>query len=249
MHPDTRPRIPRRGTPWASRYVKRLDSATQWTVLATAQDVAQAAFRRIAEAAAEAIAARGRFTIVLAGGTTPGQVYRMLADSDQHWQHWHVFVGDERCLPEGHADRNSTMIQHSLLDAAAIPAQQVHMIPAQLGAEAAADRYAGIIADYLPFDLVLLGMGEDGHTASLFPGHDHPPDAMVVPVHGAPKPPPERVSLSERALGTSRHLIILATGEAKQDALTRWRQGISLPVNRIRTGGTAEVLADQTAWA
>jgi 6-phosphogluconolactonase len=221
----------------------------QWTVLATARDVALAAFRRIADAAAEAIATRGRFTIVLAGGTTPGRVYRMLADNDQDWQHWHVFLGDERCLPEGHADRNSSMIQHNLLDAAAIPAQQVHMIPAQLGAEPAAEQYAGIIANYLPFDLVLLGMGEDGHTASLFPGHHHPPDALVVPVHDAPKPPPERVSLSGRALGASRHLIILATGEAKQDAVSRWRQGITLPVNQIRAREAAEVLVDQPAWA
>ena len=96
--------------------------------------------------------------------------------------------------------------------------------------------------------MVLLGMGEDGHTASLFPGHHHPEDALVVPVHHAPKPPADRVSMTERALGSCQQLIILVTGASKQDAVARWQQGDSLPVNRITTSGSTEVLVDEQAW-
>jgi 6-phosphogluconolactonase len=220
----------------------------KWTALETAQDVAEAACQRITTAASDAITARGSFTIVLAGGTTPAQVYKLLAASNQDWPHWHIFVGDERCLPEGDADRNSSMIEHSLLNSTTIPAGQIHMIPAHLGPEQATQQYAETITPYLPFDMVLLGMGEDGHTASLFPGHHHPEDALVVPVHHAPKPPADRVSMSARALGSCRQLIILVTGASKQDAIARWQQGDSLPVNRITTSSSTEVLVDGQAW-
>jgi len=219
----------------------------KWTALETAQNVAEAAFQRISSAASVAIAKRGRFTIVLAGGTTPEQVYKLLAASNQDWPRWHVFVGDERCLPEGHADRNSSIIERTLLDSTTIPAGQIHMIPAHLGPEQAAQQYAEIISPYLPFDMVLLGMGEDGHTASLFPGHRHPEEALVVPVHHAPKPPAERVSMAYRTLGNCRQLIKLVTGVSKQDAVARWRKGDSLPVNQISAAGSEEVLIDISA--
>lgn len=219
----------------------------KWTTLETAADVAQAAYQRISSAASNATAQRKRFTIVLAGGTTPAQVYKLLAASNQDWTCWHIFVGDERCLPAGDAERNSSMIENTLISSTTIPAGQVHMIPAQLEPERAAQQYAEVIEPWLPFDMIVLGMGEDGHTASLFPGHQHPEDALVVPVHDAPKPPSRRVSLSAKALGSCHQLLILVTGASKQDAVRRWRQGDSLPVNRITTPGDAEVLVDEQA--
>ena len=92
-------------------------------------------------------------------------------------------------------------------------------------------------------------MGEDGHTASLFPGQAHDPERLVVPVSQAPKPPPERVSLNYPALNQCRSLLLMATGAAKRAALERWRGGAALPVNRLRCGSGMDVLMDEAAGA
>lgn len=130
----------------------------------------------------------------------------------------------------------------------AIPAQQCHAIPAELGPEQAAQAYADIVEAAVPFDLVLLGMGEDGHTASLFPGHKHNQEQWTHPVFGAPKPPPERVSLSAKALGQTRNLLYLITGQSKVEAVQAWRKGDLLPVSSMATD-TGEVLIDKAAYA
>ena len=196
----------------------------------------------------EAIAERGRFNLVLAGGRTPEATYLRLAGINSDWHRWHLFFSDERCLPADHPDRNSRMAARALTERVPIPATQLHPIPAELGAQKAALRYERVLQKILPFDLVLLGLGEDGHTASLFPGHRHPAERLVVPVHGAPKPPSERVSLSARALGSSRKVLFLVTGREKSQAVTKWREGASLPVAGIACKGELEVLLDQAAW-
>lgn len=213
----------------------------------SAEQVATVAARRVLAAATRAIAARGRFQLVLAGGRTPLAAYTLLVDQISDWDGWHIFFGDERCLPTEHADRNSLAASAAFLDRVPIPAANRHPIPAELGAEEAAARYERLIQSRLPFDLVLLGLGEDGHTASLFPGHAIPEDPLVIPVHQAPKPPPDRVSLTPRALGSSRAILILATGTGKRDALRRWQQGIDLPVAKITSAGRVEVLMDAAA--
>ncbi len=224
-----------------------MTAPVRWYRLDTADRVAAEAARRIVTQAQQAIAARGRFRIVLAGGSTPGRCYRRLAARDCDWARWDVYFGDERCLPADHPDRNSVMVQRSLLRQAAIPDEQVHVIPAERGPEAAARAYEPLVRAALPFDLVLAGVGEDGHTASLFPGHDWPAGRLVVPVHDAPKPPPDRVSLSLAALDDCRHMLVLATGEGKRDALRRWRDGADLPVARLAARHGVEVLADAAA--
>ena len=118
---------------------------------------------------------------------------------------------------------------------------------AELGPEAAAASYAPLVEAALPFDLVLLGMGEDGHTASLFPGHAVPEGALVIPVHDAPKPPADRVSLTPMALTAAREVLILVTGVGKRQALAAWRDGADLPVARVAAAGQTIVLLDRAA--
>lgn len=200
------------------------------------------------QAAREAISRQGRFGIVLAGGGTPERTCRLLAGSQSDWANWHIYFGDERCLEPGNPERNSVMAARSLTDRVPIPGRQVHPIPAELGPEQAALHYTEEIDDVLPFDLVLLGIGEDGHTASLFPGQKHPDGLAVLPVHHAPKPPADRISLSPDTLANCRQLLFLVTGANKQAAVERWRQGEDLPAARIMTTGRSEVLVDYPAW-
>ncbi len=221
--------------------------ATRWHVYADAAQVAQQAAGRILTGASRAIAEHGVYRIVLAGGRTPEQAYQRLRNADTDWSRWQVYFGDERCLPPRDPGRNSTMAARAWLDHVPIPREQIHPIPAELGAEAAARAYAQLIRRARPFDLVLLGMGEDGHTASLFPGRTYPEDEDVHAVHDAPKPPPDRVSLSRRALGDAREILILVTGEGKREALRRWRAGEPLPVASIHGPTGVDVLLDRAA--
>jgi len=216
-------------------------------VLPDADAVAAATAEIVLSAAAEAIAARGAFRLVVAGGTTPMAAYRLLTDAEADWAHWHIYHGDERCLPVADADRNSRATDEAWLSRVPIPSEQVHPIPAEQGAEDAAAAYEPVVAAALPFDLVLLGMGEDGHTASLFPGHEILPGPLVMAVHDSPKPPPDRVSLTPSALCRTRQMVVMVTGAAKRPALARWQAGEGLPVARVAAGGSALVLLDQAA--
>ena len=218
-----------------------------WQLLTNAEQVAAEAYQRILIAANQAIQTRGCFRIVLAGGNTPKQTYTLLSKANLNWSKWYIYYGDERCLPEADAERNSKMAAQAWLNAVAIPPSQVHPIPAQLGAIAAARHYAEIIQPILPFDLVLLGLGEDGHTASLFPNQVHSSHELVHPVFNAPKPPAERVSLSVSALSQTRELIFLITGRNKREAVAAWQRGDNLPVARIRSLGKVTVLIEQVA--
>jgi len=220
---------------------------TRWQFFDDPAAVAAEAARRILTAARTASAARGVFRLVLAGGGTPLRTYRLLAQAPADWSAWHIYYGDERCLPPDHQDRNSRAAALAWLDRVALPRGNVHPIPAELGAEAAALAYEPLVEAALPFDLVLLGMGEDGHTASLFPGHDHPPRALVVPVLAAPKPPPERVSLGAAALSAAREVLFLVTGGGKRDAVAAWRRGDALPAAGIGARGGVDVLLDRDA--
>lgn len=222
-------------------------SAVCFEVFADAEAVAQRAAREVMAAGGRAIAERERFRLVLAGGRTPLAAYRLMVAEPAAWGAWEIYFGDERCLPPNHPERNSLAAQEVLLGRVAIPADQVFPIAAELGPEAAARDYARIIAERRPFDLVLLGMGEDGHTASLFPGRPLPDDALVIPVYQAPKPPPERVSLTPSALGACRAMLVLVTGAGKREALAAWRRGADLPVARAAEAGRALVLVDRDA--
>ncbi|HWU68413.1 MAG TPA: 6-phosphogluconolactonase [Stenotrophobium sp.] len=212
--------------------------------VATLHDSAR---RRILDAARDAIRQRGRFLIVVAGGNTPQTVYRRLRDADADWSRWYVYFGDERCVPVDDPARNSRMAAEAWLDHVAIPKTQVHAMPAELGAGPAADAYANTLHNVGQFDLVLLGLGEDGHTASLFPDHDwgsatHAADVLAVA--DAPKPPPQRVSLSARRLSLARAVLFMVTGEAKHDAVARWHAGADIPARAIQPPDGVDVLIE-----
>jgi len=222
-------------------------SGFRWHCFNDAAAVTQEAVDRILAAAERAVAAHGVFRLVLAGGSTPERAYRRLADTDTDCSRWQLYLGDERCLPVDDPDRNRTMIEQAWLHQSSLTPGQIHWIPAERGAGQGASDYQAITEQALPFDLVLLGMGEDGHTASLFPGHRHDPQRLVVPVSDAPKPPPERISLNYTALQQTRGMLVLITGEGKREAVQRWRAGESLPVAALSCEAGVDILIDQSA--
>ena len=190
------------------------------------------------------------FSIVLAGGRTPLALYQRLAREPMRWEKWRVYFGDERCLPPEHPERNTLQAQKALLEQVPIAPEHIFTPPAELGPAQAASRYGAVLADVGEFDLVLLGLGEDGHTASLFPGRDigeEPNAPDVLPVFDAPKPPLERISLSARRLSRARQVLFLVNGESKREAVMRWRRGEPLPAARISASEAVRVLADRAA--
>ena len=165
---------------------------------------------------------------------------------DLPWQHIHWYLGDERCYPLSHPERNDSMVEQRLWSRIDTPAENLHPIPAELGPERAAEQYSALI-DRLggSLDIVVLGIGEDGHTASLFPGNPALDDnRAAVPVHDAPKPPPQRVSLGLATLQSAGERIVLVSGSGKREALAAVKRGQPLPVNRI---GPAHWFVDQAA--
>ena len=219
------------------------------------EDVAalqRAAVERIVGAATPAIERRGQFLIVLAGGNTPQNIYRALRGVDTDWSRWHVYFGDERCLPGDDPERNSRMAADAWLDHVFIPHNQIHPLPAELGPERAARDYLETLRDVGDFDLVLLGLGEDGHTASLFPDRDwgvasNAPDVLAV--LDAPKPPPQRVTLSATRLSRARAVLFLVAGETKLEAVRLWQEGADIPARAIRPSAGVDVLLESKLLA
>jgi 6-phosphogluconolactonase len=225
------------------------DPAHRWHAYRTASELEQAALQAVLDAARQAISRRGAFHIVLAGGNTPRRVYELLREAGTDWAAWHIYFGDERCLPPDHPDRNSRMAAEAWLDHVVIPRSQIHVIPAEMGAQAAADDYACALAGIGLLDLVLLGLGEDGHTASLFPGHDpgRASDApATIAVFDAPKPPPQRVSLSAWRLSAARQVLFLVTGASKRQAIGAWRSGADIPAAAIAPAGGVDVYLEES---
>jgi len=220
----------------------------RWHVCMTAAEVRERAVAWIAAAAREAVAARGAFRLVLAGGETPRGVYEELRAIDTDWSAWQVWFGDERCLARDDPRSNSRMAEAALLSHVPIPPEQVYVVRGERGAEQAAADYRAALAGAAEFDLVLLGLGEDGHAASLFPGDDWgeaPGAPDVLAVHAAPKPPAERVSLSARRLGRTRCALFLVTGAGKLGAVSAWRAGGNLPAASIRPPAGVDVLVER----
>ena len=221
-------------------------------VLADADAVARDAAAFIAGEARAAVAARGRFVVAFSGGHTPRQMLRLLVDEEVSWKHVHVVQVDERVAPAGDPDRNLTHLRESLLEHAPLPPEQLYPMPVEEhDLRAAASRYAVSlqkIAGSPPvLDLVHLGLGTDGHTASLVPGvailDVTDADVSLTGVYQGRR----RMTLTYPILNRSRRVLWLVTGREKADMLVRLAEGDSMiPAGRVRRDH-ALVLADRPA--
>ena len=220
--------------------------------LGDADAVAARASAFIADQARRAVASRGRFAFAVSGGRTPWQMLRRLALEDLPWARVHLFQVDERVAPAGDADRNLTHIAETLLAAVPLPATQVHAMPvevADLGA--AARQYAQAMRAVLGtppvLDLVHLGLGADGHTASLVPGDavlalDDEDVGVTAPYLGH-----SRMTLGFAVLNRARCVLWVVTGTEKRAMLARLRAGdATIPAGRVEAD-RAVVLADRAA--
>jgi 6-phosphogluconolactonase len=220
-------------------------------ILPGPEAVARRAAGLIAEAARDAVARRGRFLLATSGGTTPWRMLRHLAGEDLPWQHVHLVQVDERVAPDGHPDRNLTHLQESLLANLARAPAGVHAMPVgmpDLGAAAIAyQRTLRSLAGEPPvLDLVHLGLGADGHTASLIPG-DGALDATGEVALTGTYQGRRRMTLTFQALNRARHILWVVTGAEKAAALALLVGGdTSIPAGRVQRGG-ALLVADQAA--
>jgi 6-phosphogluconolactonase len=222
-------------------------------VLDSQDAVAQAAAAFIATEAHAAVAARGRFTLAVSGGHTPWVMLGALAGMDLPWAHVHVFQVDERVAPADDPDRNFAHLRQSLLDHAPLDATQVHAMPVEAtDLAAAAARYAATLQEVAgappTLDLVHLGLGPDGHTASLVPNDPVlDVDDADVAVTTSAYMGRRRMTLTYRTINRARRILWLVTGDGKAPMLPRLRAGdVSIPAGRIRQDN-ALVLADYAA--
>ncbi len=196
------------------------------TELCDSSQLANVAAERIAVALTSALAAESTASIALAGGTTPRAAYEALARIPGiDWTRVHVYFGDERAVPPTHEDSNYRMAEAALFSRVALPANNIHRVQAELpDREAVARAYEALLPE--AFSVMVLGIGEDGHTASLFPGSPalEEQTRRFLPVIG-PKPPPERYSVTPIVIKLARKLIMLATGAGKAEAVARALEG------------------------
>jgi 6-phosphogluconolactonase len=224
--------------------------------------LAAAAAARLITALVDAQAARGVASLVLTGGRTGNAVLEHVRDSPARdavdWSQVEFYWGDERFLPSGHADRNETQNRAALLDHVAVDPSRVHVMEPSDGRfgddpDAAASDYARVIGS-TAFDVLLLGVGEEGHTASIFPDSPavHEVSLSVVAVRDCPKPPPTRVSLTLPAIRRARQVWLVTTGEAKADPVSRALAGateVEIPAAGARGTERTLWLLDSAAAA
>jgi 6-phosphogluconolactonase len=196
-------------------------------VLDSPERAARAAAERIAAALERGLAQRGTAHLALAGGATPRRCYELLSTLLADWSAVQVWFGDERAVGPEDADSNFRIAAETLLAGASVPPRNVHRIQGERGAEDAASAYDALLRDELgkdgSLDVAVQGLGADAHTASLFPGNPalEARDRACVPVHDAPKPPPDRITLTVPILAAARSILFLVTGGEKRDALGR----------------------------
>jgi 6-phosphogluconolactonase len=234
-------------------------SPVRLTTVADAEAVAARAADVVQRLLGEALDARGIAHLALAGGSTPRRSHELLAERVRDWSRIHIWLSDERAVPPDDEESNFRMVRESLLDRVEIPPENVHRPLGERGAEEAADAYEAELraavdestqADIPVLDIVMCGMGEDGHTLSLFPGHAEidVKGRLVVPVHDAPKPPPDRISFTLDLVHAARRTMLLVSGASKADAMAAVLAGPDphVPASLLRFG-RLEVIADDAA--
>jgi 6-phosphogluconolactonase len=221
-------------------------------VFADDESTARAAAKFIAAEAAAAVAARGQFVLAVSGGRTPWIMLRALGDEQVPWERIHVVQVDERVAPAGHTDRNLAHLRETLLDHSPIGPEQIHAMPVESSdLEVAARQYASTLCEIAgsppTLDLVHLGLGPDGHTASLVPGepvlNTTDVDVAVTAVYQGRR----RMTLTYPIINRARRILWLVTGNEKASMLLRLRMGDqSIPAGRVRQG-QALIFADRAA--
>jgi 6-phosphogluconolactonase len=245
--------------------MQNLEDSPEVQIFKDAAEVARATAERFIELGREAMTERGRFAVALAGGSTPKRVYELLASNDYReqlvWSKVHIFFGDERCVPPDDAESNYRMANEALLSRVALPEENIHRINGIGDAVANARLYEDEMRTFFNdaawpgFDLVLLGMGDDGHTASLFPGNEvlGEREAWVRGVW-VEKLDAHRITLTAPAINSAAHIIFLVTGENKAERLAEVLKGASdplrLPAQLIKPlNGSLAWLIDEAAAA
>ncbi len=204
---------------------------TSLTTCADAEAAAKRAAGEIARRLQAARRERGGAHLALSGGTTPARTYELLSAELESWREIDVWFADERCVGPDDAESNYKLARETLLDAAGeLDPARVHRMHGELGPDRGAASYAAALREHAPLDdglavldVIVLGIGPDGHVASLFPGAstlDGPESELCLGVHDSPKPPPERITLSLSVLRAARRCVLLATGAAKADAVS-----------------------------
>lgn len=198
-------------------------------VFSDANALIEAGAEKFFQIALESIKRYGRFSVALSGGNTPRPLFAALGSAEFYsrlaWENVHLFWGDERHVPPEHPDSNYRMIKDVLLSRIAIPQENIHRVPAELDIHAAAEQYEERLRSFFEgemprFDLVLLGMGEDGHTASLFPqssGLDEEERWFIA--NYAPARKSWRLTLTKTAINAARHIMVLVSGASKAQIL------------------------------
>jgi len=221
------------------------------------QAVARAAASAIVDGAFRAIHQHGNFRLVLAGGRTPRAAYRLLADemqADVDWRRVTLYFGDERCLPPTDSASNYGMVKEALIDPLKLPIAMVRRMAGEMPPDTAAAEYDSelrrVMEDRQPaFDLVLLGMGAEGHTASLFPGSPALQERHRMAVHvRVPAQPPDRLTMTPPALASTGQILFMVTGADKAQAVAEvFKEGSELPAAMVSRLAPSRFLVDEAA--
>jgi 6-phosphogluconolactonase len=206
--------------------------------------VSVALTRMIEQASAEAIAERGAFTLVLSGGSLPTLLNTLVGSKGIEFDKWTVMYVDERNVPHSHLDSTHKLAMDSFLGKVGVPESQILAIQEDLPVEQAATAYAGrmmsLPESVLPrneanlpiLDMILLGIGYDGHVASLFPNTPQTSckdGSWILPVFNSPKPPPERITMTMPVINSAKNVVMVATGESKAEIVQRTLETQTLP--------------------
>jgi 6-phosphogluconolactonase len=231
-------------------------------VVPDAEALAREAAQRFTDLAREAAGSRGRFSVALSGGSTPGRLFRLLAGEPYRgqipWEQVHLFWGDERCVPPNDPGSNYRLAEEALIAHVPIPPGNVQRVCGELKASTAAQAYENLLQDFFcgprtRFDLVLLGLGKDGHTASLFPGSpllDERERLTALATASYQDRPAQRVTLTLPAINTARQVLFLVAGGAKAEIVQAVIEGPDgrYPAQRIQpTAGQLTWLLDAAA--
>jgi 6-phosphogluconolactonase len=233
---------------------------TRLTTCPDAESVAERAAAQIVRHLARAREERGVAHLALSGGTTPGRTYELLAREPEALEDVEVWFADERCVGPDDPESNYRLAAEALLGPASIPEERVHRMRGELGPDEGASSYAQELAAGLPvnadgppvLDLVVLGIGPDGHVASLFPGAaslDAGAEAVCLGITDSPKPPPERITLSLAVLRAARSCLLLATDASKADAVSAMlgQESRHVPASLLRRGRLSVIVDDAAA--